>query len=511
MNIMHSSRAWRFAAAAGAAAALAATPAAHAATPFTFARGSTPDIAVDSVGTAHLPWSDSSVEPDAVVYCRIPRGATACQNRQVLSTGTAHTQPYVLLTTEGHVVVVPGAYACHDGTAICTIARRSTDGGLTFGAAQLIADTGSIWDGPQDGAVYGPGDSVSMVTRGNNRVLFVNGPLSGSPASEAAELAPNCVCVPAVGISGATPVVVWHQFDKGLFWRNYDGSGSLNDANNWTSAAAIGPQGYNVVDLAGGPKGLFLLSGTSYPTQFEVRRFTGTGWTAPVGVSPAGSFSFPDLDQDSSGRLHVVYYGADDDTLYWRTSTDAGATWSAPVAIAKQDVVEPRNSVAAASDGQGFAIWEYNPPGTPGIHHDLRGVPLEPLGTSKADPCQLPNCQPAGGTFVRRDGGTEFREEVEIPSCQTRKVTLRLKLKKVKRTGNTVVKVKKVVFRLDRQKRKRDKRPPYKVKYSLKQHGLPNSLHTAKAKVHYTVKKGKQKPVKKTLKLKKRFRLCPLA
>jgi len=494
--------------------ALAAGPVAEAATQFTFAQGGNPETAVDEAGTAHVSWwnagTQSGTDDDSVRYCRIARGTRACSNAQALfSSGSGNR---VVVTPSGEVLAVVSDACGQDEFGLCTYLRRSADGGVTFGPSQRIAFPNSIWAEVSDvgDLVVGPGNSISWVN-GNGR--FTNAALDGGTETDYADLGFGGEST--LGLASSTPVVAYITPGAAVAWRAYDGNGDLNSASNWTPAQTIEPQTEGRLTLAGGPSGLFLLyeRQAGGGQQWVVRKFAGSGWMSPVAVTGVGDVIFTDLHQDSSGRLHFVGVDNADEPngLVWRGSAD-GVSWTSVVLLNRTNEIFPKLNVAAAGDGQGFVAWDSGQGPSSGLH-DLRAIPIEPFhtGGGAGDPCQPPGCEPIGGTFRRRAGGTEFTEEVEIPSCQKRKVTLRVKVKRVKRTGNTVVKVRKVVFRLDRQKRKTDKRAPYRAKYSLQQHGLPNSLHTAKAKVHYTVKKGKQKPVKNRLTLKKRFRLCPLS
>src|SRR4051794_16118931 len=71
----------------GPAAAVAAEPPSLNAKPFvlsTEAGAQKPNVAVDDMGTGHFAWDVDAPYPatDPLVYCRVPRGATACQAPQ---------------------------------------------------------------------------------------------------------------------------------------------------------------------------------------------------------------------------------------------------------------------------------------------------------------------------------------------------------------------------------------------------------------------------------------------
>jgi hypothetical protein len=351
----------------------------------------------------------------------------------------------------------------------------------------FYADTGGE-------AVYGPGNAVSFVNDANPNVLFTYAPLGGTATTNA-----------NLALAGF-------------------------DATNWTASQAIDQQSENDAALAGGPGGLVLLyeRGTPGQEQYVERKFTGSGWSPATPVSEIGGLRVGDLMQDASGRLHAVWINNETHPR-WRTSTD-GVGWAQTVTINASEDMLPGLHVGAAGDGLGFTVWDSHV-GSSGAVSDLRAVPLEPFdfppqpqqpgesgqaggggqtgaGGKAGDACQAPNCIPAGGNPSSSVGNKSFMAEVVIPSCQTKQVNARVRIEKRKVCGKVVVTVKQVVFRLDCGKRKRDKKPPYTKLFSLTG-AKPGSLHTLRAKVSLTVKKGRAKAEKRTLKLSKKFRVCP--
>lgn len=71
-------------------------------------RAEMPDIAVDDSGTAHVAWNVSAGIPadDLLAYCRVPRGAKACDVSHTISLPrTDFDGPQVVLTRSGEVVL----------------------------------------------------------------------------------------------------------------------------------------------------------------------------------------------------------------------------------------------------------------------------------------------------------------------------------------------------------------------------------------------------------------------
>src|SRR3954447_21282936 len=121
-----------------------------------------PNVAVDDLGTGHFAWDVDQPYPktDTTVYCRVPRGASACQATQRFDIAPgleAFGNPVVLTPGPGQVILL--VHRCC-GTGQGNYAVISTDGGNTFAPPHLISgDQIEIAD-----AVYGPGTgAVSLV------------------------------------------------------------------------------------------------------------------------------------------------------------------------------------------------------------------------------------------------------------------------------------------------------------------------------------------------------------
>ena len=483
---------------------------------FTFAIGSDPDLEVDAAGTAHVVWLDLStgVGAETVNYCQIPRGATACTNSQVLSTGSPGGRPTVLLPAAGQVIVDLGTDA---GTNVNRI-RRSLDNGATFGPAQAIADpqgpNSTSGPGSDGDVVYGPGDSISYVN-GLSSVgtFFTNASLGGGVEQDFATLSTAQQTDATVGLFNGNPVVVADNFQD-IVWYAYDGTGDLNDVANWTPQQVVEAGGTGNVDdvkLAGGPGGLFLMysRGTPGAVQYVVRQFTGAGFGPATPISETGDPLFGDLTQDPAGRLHAIWVdnAISPNLLRWATSTAGGAAWGQPLALAADgEHVFPPTAVAAAADGRGFATWESGQGGPNGAASELRATPLEPDPNSP-ELCLPPTCLPAGGDTTKPIGDKDFGLDVTVPSCGSDEVIASLTVKK--RKNKKKVKVKKVTFRLDNGKRRSLTRSRRTCRPSTSLNTTPGSLHTLAVVAKMKISKKHHKPKKKVLKLSKDFYYCP--
>jgi len=165
------------------------------AAPFVVGSGELPDVAVDAAGTAYLTWKGT--EPgNPAHYCRLPRGATACDIALTLPLPAgalgSTTRPIVALSA-GRVSVLHYT----SGQTAQVTRYMSTDGGATFPSIRV---TGTL---PPYASVVGPGDSVSIVTHADGRgTLFQNMPLDSSTAAFAT-FEPTRQYYGAVGLEGA--------------------------------------------------------------------------------------------------------------------------------------------------------------------------------------------------------------------------------------------------------------------------------------------------------------------
>ena len=365
-----------------AAAALASAAPALGATPVVVGQaplGGTPDIAVDETGRGHFAWEDSSPAPEVVRYCQLPRGGAACENAEAFggSPGNVTGRAHVFLSGASGVNVF--YQRCCGEPTEGTYLTQSMDGGLNFAAPDLIGDPGIGVNA--DEAVYGPGNSVSLLAEVITAGTTVqNSDFSGENGAQA-DLSDTSSGEGAIALQAdGRPVVVYQkQTDPNwqFVWRRYQGGVidevQLNNPANWSAEGTIASERVNAVDgpaLASGPSGLFLFWKQSLPDQGWVQKWTGSGWTTPVQITDGRPFNDIDLHQDSTGRLHAVWNAYTDQELRY-TWSDDGVTWAPPVDIARGESY-PQVRVAAAGDHQGFAVWNRGGP-------DVVAVALEAL------------------------------------------------------------------------------------------------------------------------------------
>lgn len=344
------------------AAALAGTlVSASAAGAFVIGPGARPGLGVDAAGTAYIVWDGPEANDSSLRFCRLPRGATACEAGPAATlpapaTTTAGGRPFVVVSGD-RISVVQYRYPTTGSVPAAVYRFTSTNRGDAFDAPVVV---GSV---AFDQAAAGPGDTLSGVPV-DGSMSFQNVTLSGtapvnpdgSSAVPAAELSTTHRNYASVGlIDAATPLAMFTNGDDAQF-RRYNG-GDLNTIASWGPAVGIGFASYP--RLAGGPTGLFLLAGD--PSGVLVaRRWDGTSFGPPAAIGP-GSSPYKHLFQDAAGRLHAVFQRDSADPLQIvHAVSDDGRTWRSGTAV-RQDIATAGGitdlRVATAPDHVGVMVW----------------------------------------------------------------------------------------------------------------------------------------------------------
>lgn len=184
--------------------------------------------------------------------------------------------------------------------------------------------------------------------------------------------------VPSGGVEGATlglsgngaVEAYWTDADAptfDFFWSKYD---DVPIANEWSRSIEV-TTGDNA-RLAGGPKGLFLLSQDyagheSAPTRLDVRKWDaatrrfGPRMTVFNGSSSTESPYIGGFGEDSvTGALYVAWEGltSKGDVMNLWTSTDGGTKWSAATEVASLSRGDVDAARLAVRDGKGYLTFE---------------------------------------------------------------------------------------------------------------------------------------------------------
>jgi hypothetical protein len=343
---------------------LLAPAAAGAVTPLTIGTGHKPGVAVDAAGTAYIAWFGPESPTTSLNFCRLPRGAGACDVRNTIAApGTTLSRPFV--TVDGALVRVVSYRYGLTGARFDEIWEfTSADGGATFDGGHPVGIA------PFDEAVRGPGDTLTVATNAESTGLAVqNVPLDGTTAGESQAIlsadhpyngAVGIAPIPAASFGEVlTPIAVFADAASQAQFRLFNGSpAGLNDAAGWSPPVDIGYADYP--RLAGGPSGLFLLSGTPQ-NALTVRRFNGSTFASGVKIADVSDDAQAHLAEDPGGRLHAVFAhntAAGLELDY--ASSDDGASWQSGPLLTQTNVTQGVGALRAAiaADHLGVAAWE---------------------------------------------------------------------------------------------------------------------------------------------------------
>jgi hypothetical protein len=348
-------------------------PAAAGAAPVTIGAGHRPGVAVDPAGTAYIAWYGPESNTTSLQFCRLPRGAGACDVKTTLTApGTTLSRPFV--TVDGATVrVISYRYGLTGARFDQIWEFTSADGGVSFDAGHPAGIA------PFDEAALGPGGTLLVTTNAESIGLAVQQvPLAGSDAGDSqAILSTDHPYNGSVGMIDAnTPLAVFADGSGNAQFRTYSGAGSINDAASWTPAVDIGYADYP--RLASGPSGLFLINGTQ-TNAIVVRKYTGVTFSAATKIADQGEDAQEHLTEDPSGRLHAVYaHGTVDGLQLDYATSDNGTSWQSGPIFTSTDVTQGLNALraAVAADHIGVVAWETSS----GADSVVRVDPIGPTG-----------------------------------------------------------------------------------------------------------------------------------
>ena len=389
-----SPRAWPV----GVALALCAAPPASAATVADLGVGDSPSVAVDPAGTAHIVFDT----PGGETYCRLPRGARACDLVTALPLAGRTGGPLILRRADGLLAIVQAA-----GNA--TWLRVSADGGQSW-QGPFAGGTQSEVSGAaltQDGAAVltlDPAASAGLTfqaapfgaTETRGLVLEPRQPGVTFGASSDARIA----ALPAGGL------VTADQTRRGVHWRFF-AAGDPYAAAAWRGGTL---RGAARPELVSGVRGTYLLTQRGFLHQgagaFALRSFDArrARWRAARNaVADTTVYGSSSLSEDPAGRLHLVadtfVTGHVGCVVYARTGPRRSSWFGRATALfsTRRAAHFPEDAVAAAdAKGRGVAVWQDHDAARTGGH--VRAVALhQRSGRARRIGSEFsrPSCPPA--------------------------------------------------------------------------------------------------------------------
>lgn len=334
-------------------------------------------IVIGTNGEGYVAWQHPATggRPDAVLFCVIAAGGK-CKKPITLPFPPSEAQygtdqPFPVLGSEpGVVYVVAPSYDLSN-----SVIWTSTDGGAKFSAGYAVPGPNYFGGNTQDVlllpgkpkldyfgvASVNPGLDFSFT--GNPITLCITCSLNFAQASG--------VLGATLGLSDKGAVeAYWTDADTptvDFYWSKYD---DQPYADAWRGPFKI-TTGDNA-RLAGGPKGLFLLSQDfagheSHPTRLDVRRWDpatdrfGPPMTVVKESSSTESPYIGGLGEDAvTGALYVAWeaYTPKGDVMHLWISSDGGRKWSAAADVAKLSAGDVNEARVAVRKGKGFLTFE---------------------------------------------------------------------------------------------------------------------------------------------------------
>jgi hypothetical protein len=330
---------------------LATAVPAGAATPRFLGTGHDPGVAVDRGGTAHVVWLAEAADGSEVAeYCQIPRRARNCTLRRTLphSSFSGGKAQVVLGTAPGAVyVVVP---VVNDPSVLF----RSADNGATFSAVPIGEFIGI------ERAVYGPGDTISIVNGGSVGAAFARYGLDGSGPAE-----------PPVGFGSALESLdrdlTRHGAGLAAFLGSGDGMRSilwngLGDPNaqaSWVEGPRLNGNRTSPTP-ATGRSGTFVayVDRSGRRSDTFVRRLRGRRYLRARRVSRDDPTELA-MAQGPRGDLALVWPDFDDT---WIVRSRRGRRWTRPRRLVRGS--DPGDVQAALGRRGGAIVWDGSPGNT---------------------------------------------------------------------------------------------------------------------------------------------------
>lgn len=348
--------------------------------------GANPHVLVDDAGTAHIVWNEGrGNQDDATMYCRLKRGATACDGGQPTALlwnktygagdgpefNTDDGGPRIAQVGSQLVVLskrYPTGSSRPDGSAGSsnTLAWTSSDGGSSWSPAQLIgtANMGQL-------AVVPGVDQSTLINSGDDPLCRADGAAGWclevfEPGQFGKQLnlstRSNDNYYPGIALDETgRPIAIVENLDAITEVRRWNGNDPITDPANWP-ASNIGTADQPA--MAGGPAGAFVMAkGTYNSGPFAVRRLSA-GADGTVSAGPPTTVSddqaqFAALAEDPSGSLHAAWQKSTyDGTGGVFIRNQAGGSFTPPERL-NDGTSNGQIDIAATGDGGGFTVLNH--------------------------------------------------------------------------------------------------------------------------------------------------------
>ena len=375
----------RWIAAAATAAALGMTAPARAAVDL--GPGTSPRLAMDPNGTAHIVFSNHA----GAVYCRLPRGARRCDVRVAMPLPDSSDPAYIVRRpSDGALFVVQSSaplpndftwvrVSVNDvATWSAPAVLGSGNGLLGLVDVQLSADGGSLLTLMSD---FGSGPKLQWGPLGGSQTRIFNVSQRPDGSTDGTGNDHTRIAV----LRDGRVLAVAETVTSRLLWRLFRGGDPYSQTAWQPFPAQRLPDGYSP-QVATGPRGTYVMTTRSPDAQlihrrasFHVRalqkgRLT-RGRTFGGDVRIGGTNASEALFEDAAGRLHAAWTttGGRDMCLVYARTTASRRSWFGPsttLFVTHRESRPPDDvHIAATRDGRGIAVWQDSRFGTGKVLH----------------------------------------------------------------------------------------------------------------------------------------------
>lgn len=473
--------------------------------PFTVGEGKLPHVVAEPGGTAHVVWIRDDTGFDETHYCRIPRGATACDAKHVLPTsaftesGGDTGQPFILRAPAGTLYIVMQRYISSD-----VWLWESSDNGGSWSAPRKVYDWSNSTDFGEPVLGPGAGEITFTVTNTADSVFAAN--LDGSEAAVQVRADLNDpfddldYALDAVPTGDGGMIAVGNRLASSYFWRMAPG-GNPSDTAAWSAPPQLVGPAQEYASLAGGPSGQFAVQ--TAEAKVVARKWGGSTFGAPVVIADEHGY-MNDVTVSGSGGVGAVWRrNAEPNRLRFGISTDGGASFAVRTVALQPDIFFDLD-VALANDNQG--VYTYAKSNPDSGSRDLIRVgdltqaaePTSPPAptTTALDPAVFgyPDALYPGPVRSVSAADRDKRITVSIPRTCVRagqRFSVRLAWARKKRKGNLFVKVRRADFYIAGKRVKVDRRAPFRQVLSMRATAAPGSSIKFRARAFIKVKRGK--------------------
>lgn len=385
---------------------------------------SRPGVAVGEDGTVHVGWVEEPDSGPVFVYCRMPRGATACETEHRFERpGDFAFGPVDLILRDGDVVQLLGYIE-----GVGSLLYESLDGGDTFLAPRAIGSIQTGW------SVAGPGLNTVLAAYSGSAAPPGAGvqvqPTDGGFAGQHVELNDGFQRWYSGGaalLDEQTPVSAYTDLED-TFLRRYDreADSDFNNAGNWLPSTTLPDE--NEPTIVTGPGGsTWLMTHVEYGDAsrdaYQVRKVSeeNGSLSTPFLATDIGPALFGTMTADAAGGLTAVWTSAGD-LVDIRSSYSVGGGSFTPPGTLVEKVRAFNLRVRTAGDGGGFVVWDDNGQGSVfgaavpagGVEPDPEAPPPPPNVGGFTPPGNTAKCQRTvtvkPGVVAAAQGGPCFEE-----------------------------------------------------------------------------------------------------